>query len=118
MVGRARFVMTKHAHSKVIVITKSYPISENRKRKPYLHQLGAASIGIEMGVSVVIGYLLGSWLDGKADSKPWFTMGCLLLGIAAGFFSLYKHARRTLAELKSDASEESNESHTQGNGNE
>jgi len=70
-----------------------------------------------MGVSVVLGYLLGSWLDGKADSKPWFTLGFLLLGIAAGFFSLYKHARRTLAELNSDPHDESNGTPHQENGN-
>ncbi len=71
-----------------------------------------------MGVSVAIGYLLGSWLDGRYDSKPWFTLGFLLLGIAAGFVSLYKHARRTLAELNSDPQDESNGTPEQENGNE
>lgn len=71
-----------------------------------------------MGVSVAIGYLLGSWLDGKTGSKPWFTLVFLLLGIAAGFVSLYKHARRTLAELNDESSDESTAIPEQENGNE
>jgi ATP synthase protein I len=38
-------------------------------------------IGIEFGVALVIGYLLGNWLDEKLDTAPWL----MLVGVALGF---------------------------------
>lgn len=54
-------------------------------------RLGA--VGLELGVSVFIGYLLGAWLDGKLGTEPWLMLLCLLLGITAGFRSLIRAAR-------------------------
>jgi F0F1-type ATP synthase assembly protein I len=60
-----------------------------------------ASIGIEMGLSVVIGYLIGSWLDGRYGTEPWLTLFFLLCGVAAAFravFRVGRAARRAMAE--------------------
>jgi ATP synthase protein I len=51
------------------------------------------AVGIEMGVSTAIGYVLGAWLDGRFGTTPWLMLLCLLLGISAGFRSLYRAAR-------------------------
>ena len=31
-------------------------------------------MGLELGLSVVVGFLIGSWLDGWLDTKPWFLL--------------------------------------------
>jgi ATP synthase protein I len=54
-------------------------------------RLGA--VGLEFGVSIFIGYLLGAWLDRKLGTQPYLTLTCLLLGIAAGFRSLFRAAK-------------------------
>jgi len=64
-----------------------------------------------MGVSVLIGYLLGDWLDERFGTKPWFQMGLILVGIGAGFWSLYKQALRAMraAEAEDEAQSDSGE---------
>ncbi len=52
-----------------------------------------ASAGLELAVSIVVGYLGGQYLDEKLDTAPWIQFTGLLLGITAGFRSLYKLAR-------------------------
>ena len=58
-----------------------------------LEALKRGSIGIEMGVSVLIGFLIGRWIDGKFGTQPWLTLVFTLLGVAAGFRSLNRLAR-------------------------
>jgi ATP synthase protein I len=53
-----------------------------------------ASVGIELALSTVIGLLGGRWLDGKLGTDPWLMLLGLLLGVAAGFRSLIRTARR------------------------
>ena len=31
-------------------------------------------MGLELGLSVVVGFLIGSWLDEWLDTKPWFLL--------------------------------------------
>jgi ATP synthase protein I len=64
--------------------------------------LGAASIGIEMGVSVLLGYLLGDWLDDRFETHPWFQMGLIVVGITAGFLSLFKQAGRAMRDIEAE----------------
>ncbi|MDH5676720.1 MAG: AtpZ/AtpI family protein [Myxococcales bacterium] len=52
------------------------------------------SLGIELAVSTVIGLYGGKWLDKKFGTAPTLTLIGLLLGLAAGFKSLYQTARR------------------------
>jgi ATP synthase protein I len=56
--------------------------------------LSASSVGLEMGLSVVFGLLIGNWLDGKAGTSPWLTIVFLCLGLAAGFRSVLRSVRR------------------------
>ncbi len=57
------------------------------------------SIGIEMGLSVGLGYLIGHWLDGRFQSAPWLTLVFVLFGVVAGFRSLWRLARRAQREV-------------------
>lgn len=64
-------------------------------RKKILRGADAASIGIEMGLSVVVGYLFGAWLDGEVGSGPWFMLFFLLCGVASGFKGIHRIWKRT-----------------------
>jgi F0F1-type ATP synthase assembly protein I len=54
-----------------------------------------ASIGLELGVSVVLGMLLGRWVDGQLETQPWG----LLIGLGLGFTAAVRSISRTLAML-------------------
>lgn len=47
-----------------------------------------------MVLLTVGGYFLGYWLDGKLGTSPYLSLVGLFLGIAAGFYQLYKIALR------------------------
>ncbi|MCZ6807398.1 MAG: AtpZ/AtpI family protein [Deltaproteobacteria bacterium] len=67
----------------------------DREQREQLKQLGSLStIGLELGLSIVLGYLGGRWLDGKLGTEPWLQWIGLALGLAAGALSLYRVVRR------------------------
>jgi len=69
---------------------------EEQDRKLF-RMLGALStVGITLVVSTVIGYVVGHYLDGLFQTTPWFMLGFLLLGIAAGFKNLYDQTRKLM----------------------
>ncbi|MBN1652668.1 MAG: AtpZ/AtpI family protein [Deltaproteobacteria bacterium] len=73
---------------------------EGRKQ---LRQLGRLStIGIEIAISVVVGILGGRWLDGKLNTDPYLTVLGMVLGVIAGFRSLYQTTRKEQKRLKDD----------------
>lgn len=57
---------------------------------PYL------TLGIQLGVTVVIFLLAGVWADSKLASSPLFTLLGLLLGSAGGFIKFF----RTVSQLE------------------
>jgi len=48
------------------------------------------SLGLTMVSTVAAGLLLGRWLDNRFDSTPWATVSGIVLGMAAGLWSVYK----------------------------
>ncbi|MDH3622290.1 MAG: AtpZ/AtpI family protein [Myxococcales bacterium] len=67
----------------------------NREQREQLKQLGSLStIGLELGLSIALGYLGGRWLDAKLGTEPWLQWIGLALGLAAGARSLYRVVRR------------------------
>lgn len=53
-----------------------------------------ASLGIEMGLAVVVGWAIGYWLDKELDTEPYLMMVFLLVGVAAGFRGLIRVANQ------------------------
>lgn len=52
-----------------------------------------ATAGFELALTIVVGYFGGRYLDEWLDTKPYLEYGGLVLGIVAGFRSLFKLAR-------------------------
>jgi len=73
---------------------------EGREQMRTAGRVGA--IGIEMGLSVVVGYYGGRWLDAWLGTAPWLQWVGLAFGLAAGFKSLYLLSRKTRADLEAD----------------
>lgn len=44
----------------------------------------------ELFGAVIVGALIGYWLDVLFDSKPWYLLGGMILGSLGGFWNIYK----------------------------
>ena len=61
----------------------------------------ASSIGLVFVISIVIGALIGVWLDGKLGTKPWLTIFFIIIGVASGVknaYMFYKKAEKLMKE--------------------
>jgi len=52
------------------------------------------AVGLEMAALVFVGVKIGEWADTRFGTEKIFTLVGVLLGIAAGFYSLIKLTRR------------------------
>lgn len=52
--------------------------------------LTMSAVGLEFGLSVIIGLLFGRWLDGKAGTDPWLMILFIVFGFAAGIRGLMR----------------------------
>ena len=57
-----------------------------------------STIGLEMGLSVAVGVGIGYYLDTWLKTEPWFLIIFIIFGVAAGFRSLYRAAKRLQKE--------------------
>ena len=70
-----------------------------------MNALKRGTVGIEMGVSIAVGYAMGTWLDNYFETKPWLTFIFLMLGVAAGFRTLFRLAK-VMAKADQEMEEE------------
>ena len=56
--------------------------------------LSASSVGLELGIAVILGLLFGMWLDRKLGTEPWMMLVCLCLGLVAGFRNMLRAVAR------------------------
>lgn len=61
----------------------------NRMRK----YLRLSTVGLELGLSVLIGLFIGQYLDEWLGTEPWLLLLFLILGMAAGFRSIFRLLR-------------------------
>lgn len=98
------FIYSNHLHpekfwetpgilfSSVNTAERSWAMEEDKRS--FYRQFGRISaIGLEMGLSVAIGLAIGYLLDRYFNTKPWLTIIFLILGVIAGFRSLFSLAR-------------------------
>lgn len=57
---------------------------------------GLLSVGLVLVACIVIGYFLGTYLDGKLGTTPWLTVIGVILGTGAGFVGLFRTVSRSL----------------------
>jgi ATP synthase protein I len=74
-----------------------------RSGRQFYQMLSASSIGLELGLSVVLGILFGRWLDGKLGTTPWLMLVFLGLGLVAGFRSVMRAVRRADRAAEAEA---------------
>jgi F0F1-type ATP synthase assembly protein I len=58
------------------------------------------TVGIEVILSVLVGFFGGYWLDGKLGTSPWLTLVGFTYGVAAAARALYRAARRATKEAE------------------
>ena len=73
---------------------------------PWNQLLQFSTIGLEMGLSVVLGLLIGNYLDRWLNTAPWMLVLFLMLGFAAGFRRLFSLARQYQKEISKDNNDE------------
>lgn len=66
-------------------------------------------MGLEVGLSVVVGFLIGSWLDKWLGTEPWLLLVFGIAGIIAGYRSMFRMVKRIQSESET---EKKNDSHS------
>ncbi len=64
--------------------------------------LTLSTMGLEMGLSLVVGFFLGQFLDKKLAITPWGSIMGLFLGLAAALRSIYQKIRNLQQWIKED----------------
>mgnify|MGYP001209280991 FL=1 len=67
---------------------------DKETKKSAIQLAYASSIGISMALAIFGCFFLGTWLDRKLGTEPYFTLLFLLIGIAAGFRNIYVLMKR------------------------
>jgi ATP synthase protein I len=55
-------------------------------------------MGLELGLSVIVGFLLGSWLDRYFGTEPWLLLIFGISGIIAGYRSVFRLLKKVQQE--------------------
>ena len=63
------------------------------EKKDIRKALEVASVGIEMALSIVIGYFIGHYLDLWLHTGPYITVFFVIAGIGAAFKALWRTAK-------------------------
>jgi F0F1-type ATP synthase assembly protein I len=62
----------------------------------------AGTVGIEIGVAVIVCLLVGSWADGKLGTTPWLTLLGIVLGTVVGLKAVLRAAKETESTTEND----------------
>jgi ATP synthase protein I len=67
----------------------------SRRARNLYNSLSASTVGLELGVAVVLALLGGMWLDGELGTEPWFMLAGLVIGLIAGFRNVMRAIERS-----------------------
>lgn len=65
----------------------------------------AGQVGVVMVVFILIGLVVGQWVDGRFGTAPAFTLAFILLGIGAGGWSIARLVMWALEETTRESTE-------------
>ena len=82
-------------------VTKLVDPAAQRSRRAF-NQLSASTVGLELGVAVIVSLLFGMWLDRKAGTQPWLMLAFLVIGLVAGFRNVLRAVKRAEKAAESD----------------
>lgn len=74
-----------------------------RTGKRAYNALTSSSVGIELGLSVAIGLLIGYYMDQWLGTEPWLMLFWLGLGFVAGFRGVMRAVRQADRAAAADA---------------
>ena len=77
------------------------PLGED-KTKLIKQVASYSTLGLEMGLSVAVGAVIGYYIDKWLNTEPWFLLIFFLFGVVAGFRSLYRALKRLQKEDSED----------------
>jgi F0F1-type ATP synthase assembly protein I len=75
------------------VMTPAIDPAARSSRRMY-EGLSASSVGLELGLAVIIALLVGMWLDRQLGTQPWLMLVFLILGLVAGFRNVLRAVAR------------------------
>ena len=61
-----------------------------------------SSMGLELGLCVVVGFLIGSWLDNFFSTDPLLFLIFGIAGIIAGYRSVFRLVKRFKSDSEQD----------------
>jgi ATP synthase protein I len=73
---------------------KSEGASQDSQGGEFRQYLRLSTLGIEIGIALAIGILIGWLLDRLFGTRPWFMMIFSLFGMIAGFRNIIRLARK------------------------
>ena len=65
-----------------------------------------ATVGLEFGLSLLVGLFGGRWLDQKLGTENWLTFIGFGFGVAAGYRSIYRAAKKANQEAAREEADE------------
>jgi len=90
-----------------LVVEKPNKDAEQTSRR-FFRAASLASVGLEMGVAVFVGWWVGQFLDKEWGTTPWLMIVFLLFGVAAAFKAIIRTAKQAQKYAASEQSEDSN----------
>ena len=82
---------------------KGTPMTSKENKQGLFDSLGRASVmGLHMVSGIIVGCLLGYWLDKWFGTYPWCAGVGLIVGIGAGFRNIWLDARILLRQGEQD----------------
>jgi ATP synthase protein I len=56
--------------------------------------ISASTVGLELALSVGLGYFIGDWLDDWLGTEPYLMLALVIVGSIAGFLNLWRGLQR------------------------
>ncbi|MDA8194613.1 MAG: AtpZ/AtpI family protein [Thermaerobacter sp.] len=68
--------------------------SDDKRGAKTLRGVGvAATLSFQLVATIIVGFLVGHWLDGLLHTGPWLGVAGVMMGLVAGFVLLYHLSR-------------------------